>query len=47
MLPHFPVEKITIYYDSVANLVAQGVIGRAPNPRQPNPFPGLVPDQLP
>ncbi len=42
----YPVEKITIYYDSVVNLVAQGVIRRPPQPRQPNPFPGFVPDPL-
>jgi len=37
-----PVKVMTIYYDSYANLVAQGVI---PGPRRPQPFPGgFVPD---
>lgn len=37
-----PAEVITVYYDSYANLVAQGVI---PAPRLPRPFPGgFVPD---
>ncbi len=43
--PH-PVETITIYYDSTRNLVAQGVIRAAPRPRDPNPFPGFVPDPV-
>lgn len=43
-----PVEVITLYYDSRANLVARGVIREpvppvAPYPR-PTPFPGFVPD---
>jgi hypothetical protein len=41
-----PAEVVTIYYDSRANLVAQGVIP-APHgqPRDPHPFPaGFVPD---
>jgi pyruvate/2-oxoglutarate dehydrogenase complex dihydrolipoamide acyltransferase (E2) component len=41
----YPVETITLYYDSTRNLVAQGVI-RAPAPRDPNPFPGFVPDPV-
>jgi hypothetical protein len=37
-----PVKVMTIYYDSYANLVAQGVIA---GPRSPRPFPGgFVPD---
>ena len=37
-----PVKVMTIYYDSYANLVAQGVI---PGPRRPQAFPGgFVPD---
>jgi len=37
-----PVRVMTIYYDSYANLVAQGII---PGPRRPQPFPGgFVPD---
>jgi hypothetical protein len=43
--PH-PVETIAIYYDSTPNLVAQGVIRAAPRPRDPNPFPGFVPDPV-
>jgi hypothetical protein len=43
--PH-PVETISIYYDSMPNLVAQGVIRAAPRPRDPNPFPGFVPDPV-
>jgi hypothetical protein len=41
-----PCEVVTIYYDSRANLVAQGVIpGPRFAPRDPNPFPaGFVPD---
>jgi len=41
-----PCEVVTIYYDSRANLVAQGVIpGPRYAPRDPNPFPaGFVPD---
>ncbi|MDP1613343.1 MAG: hypothetical protein Q8M11_19975 [Sulfuritalea sp.] len=39
-----PAELITVYYDSRTNLIAQGVIPRAP--RLPHPFPngGFVPD---
>jgi hypothetical protein len=37
-----PFAVLTIYYDSYANLVAQGVI---PGARTPSPFPGgFVPD---
>ncbi|MBX3671843.1 MAG: hypothetical protein KF776_02600 [Burkholderiales bacterium] len=43
----YPVETIVIHYDSTANLVAQGVIRpRYPRPRNPNPFPGFVPDPV-
>lgn len=42
----YPVETIAIYYDSTPNLVAQGVIRAAPRPRDPNPFPGFVPDPV-
>lgn len=43
----YPVETIVIHYDSTANLVAQGVIRpRYPQPRNPNPFPGFVPDPV-
>lgn len=42
----YPAETITIYYDSARNLVAQGVIRAAPRPRDPNPFPGFVPDPV-
>jgi hypothetical protein len=41
-----PAEVVTIYYDSRANLVAQGVIPEPHgHPRDPHPFPaGFVPD---
>jgi hypothetical protein len=39
-----PVETITIYYDSHHNLVKRGVILAA---RNPQPFPGFVPDLPP
>ncbi len=40
-----PAEVITVYYNSRANLLAQGVIGGAPLYARPNPFPGgFVPD---
>ena len=40
----FPAERIEIYYDSHANLVARGVIPARP-PREPQAFPGpFVPD---
>jgi hypothetical protein len=35
----YPVETITIYYDSHRNLVAQGVIAAPRRPADPNPFP--------
>ncbi len=42
-----PAEFVTIYYDSRANLIAQGIIPRSrpTSPALPNPFPGsFVPD---
>ena len=40
-----PVETIALYYDSYANLVAQGVIARPRCVRRPDPFPAqFVPD---
>ena len=40
-----PAEVLTIYYDSRANLVARGIIPRAPRYAPPQPFPaGFVPD---
>lgn len=42
----YPAETITIHYDSAPNLVAQGVIRAAPRTRDPNPFPGFVPDPV-
>ncbi len=40
-----PAEVITIYYDSRANLMAQGIIGALPRYAGPNPFPGgFAPD---
>ncbi len=40
-----PVETIALYYDSYANLVAQGVIPRRTCLRRPDPFPArFVPD---
>jgi len=40
----FPAERVEIYYDSHANLVARGVIPARP-PREPQAFPGpFVPD---
>ncbi len=40
-----PAEVLTIYYDSRANLVARGIIPRAPRYAHPQPFPaGFVPD---
>lgn len=35
-----PAELITIYYDSRANLIAQGVISRRPHADRSQPFPG-------
>jgi hypothetical protein len=42
----WPSETLTIHYDTHANLVARGVIPRAPSMGEPNPFPGgrFVPD---
>lgn len=39
-----PVETITLYYDSRANLVARGVIKEPQRAPLPQPFPGFVPD---
>jgi hypothetical protein len=39
-----PAETITIYYDSYRNLVARGVISAPVGSRNPQPFPGFVPD---
>src|SRR5439155_26339887 len=40
-----PAEIVQVRYDSFANLLASGVIPRAPAPpRQPNAFPSFVPD---
>ncbi|MGE5386085.1 MAG: hypothetical protein ACM3SV_09375 [Betaproteobacteria bacterium] len=40
-----PVETITIYYDSYANLVARGIVSSGAAYGRPNPFPGgFVPD---
>lgn len=41
-----PAETIVLHYDSRANLVARGIVREAVPvaPRQPNPFPGFVPD---
>ena len=39
-----PVETITIYYDSYRNLVARGILQQPVAPRDPQPFPGFVPD---
>jgi hypothetical protein len=36
----YPAETITIHYDSYRNLVARGVIRRAPPAAGPDPFPG-------
>ena len=43
-----PAETIVLHYDSRANLVARGVIRETVPvaPRQPNPFPGFVPDPV-
>lgn len=35
-----PAEFIAVYYDSRANLIAQGVISQRPYSDRPNPFPG-------
>jgi hypothetical protein len=43
-----PVETVAIWYDSYANLIAQGVIERPIARREPRPFPGVfVPDPPP
>ena len=39
-----PAEVVQVRYDSYANLVAGGVIGRPRPPLLPDPFPGFVPD---
>ena len=39
-----PSEVVQVRYDSYANLVAAGVIGRPRPPVVPEPFPGYVPD---
>ena len=41
----WPVEQVSVYYDSYRNLVAQGIIERPIARRDPQPFPnGFVPD---
>ena len=42
----WPVETVTIRYDSHANLVAMGVIAPPRHPRHPEAFPGFVPDPV-
>ncbi|MDH5265152.1 MAG: hypothetical protein OEX21_10420, partial [Betaproteobacteria bacterium] len=42
----YPVETIAIYYDSQRNLVAQGILPAPRRARDPNPFPGFVPDPV-
>ena len=39
-----PAEIVQVRYDSYANLVASGVIGRPRPPAMPDPFPAFVPD---
>ena len=39
-----PAEIVQVRYDSYANLVASGVIGRAPTYAMPDPFPKFAPD---
>ena len=39
-----PSEVVQVRYDSYANLVAAGVIGRAPTYAMPDPFPRFAPD---
>ncbi len=39
-----PAEIVQVRYDSYANLVASGVIGRAPVYAMPDPFPRFAPD---
>jgi hypothetical protein len=40
----YPVETITIYYDSYRNLVARGILEQPVARRDPQPFPGFAPD---
>jgi hypothetical protein len=40
----YPVETITIYYDSARNLAARGVLQQPIARREPQPFPGFVPN---
>ena len=42
----YPAEAVTIYYDSYRNLVARGILAAPPVPRDPQPFPGFVPDPV-
>ena len=37
-------EVVQVRYDSVANLVAAGIVPPAMRPGTPEPFPGFVPD---
>jgi hypothetical protein len=39
-----PAEIVQVRYDSFANLVANGVVGRPRPPETPEPFPAFVPD---
>jgi hypothetical protein len=40
----YPAETITIYYDSYRNLVARGILEQPVARRDPQAFPGFVPD---
>ncbi|QJR09914.1 hypothetical protein DSM104443_00965 [Usitatibacter rugosus] len=40
----YPVETVTIYYDSYRNLVARGILEQPVARRDPQPFPGFAPD---
>jgi len=40
----YPVESITIYYDSYRNLVARGILEQPVARRDPQAFPGFAPD---
>jgi|CXWL01.1.fsa_nt_gi hypothetical protein len=40
----YPVETVTIHYDSYRNLVAMGVLQQPVARREPRAFPGFVPD---
>ena len=40
----YPAESITIYYDSYRNLVARGIVEQPVARRDPQAFPGFVPD---